>query len=494
MASFPKPPPAGHSWQRSVVSVLMAAALCASAAGMPLTARAVEEAEYTEPEVIQYEELTAPAPDYTDPAAEAVPVEAPAEPAEALSAPAAENVEEATPSDAAGTEETDPAGETDTAPPETQEPTEIHEDESSETDPAAEPAETRDTEPDETASDEPAEAEAEDPLKVSAEDVDAELEESTEKDDKVIQGGDPSADVESLAYMESTIPFDKLTGDRVEDLLTVAASQLGYTESTRNYIINSAGKTKGYTRYGAWYGDSYGDWCAMYVCFCLYYAGIPAEEFPRSAGCPDWSVTLQSRGQWAYADYEDVSRGDIIFFDRNYNRISDHVGIVYDVYQTEDGSWWIDTIEGNSSNRVQIVTYPRDYAGFYGFGLLPIPETEPESPEEGPALAYAEGHTAEVASDFTVSDVVGGLLQPRGLTELTLSVDTPLLPELTLLPEELIVPEESQEAGTPVLLTAAVSHEGGGIAPAIPLTPAEETPIASAASREGGGLAPTASP
>jgi hypothetical protein len=31
---------------------------------------------------------------------------------------------------------------------------------------------------------------------------------------------------------------------------------------------------KGITRYGQWYGDAYGDWCAMFVSFCMNNAGI----------------------------------------------------------------------------------------------------------------------------------------------------------------------------------------------------------------------------
>ena len=61
----------------------------------------------------------------------------------------------------------------------------------------------------------------------------------------------------------------ELTGDWNRDVLAVAETQLGYTESARNFIINDQGEQKGYTRYGDWYGDLYGDWDAMFCAFVI---------------------------------------------------------------------------------------------------------------------------------------------------------------------------------------------------------------------------------
>ena len=93
----------------------------------------------------------------------------------------------------------------------------------------------------------------------------------------------PDADLESRVIWEATLP-EKLTGVWADDLLAVAESQLGYAESSRNFQV-CATVTKGYSRYGAWYGSPYGDWCAMFVSFCLHYAGIPREAFPYEANC-----------------------------------------------------------------------------------------------------------------------------------------------------------------------------------------------------------------
>ncbi|MBR2009785.1 MAG: hypothetical protein IJ936_06650, partial [Peptococcaceae bacterium] len=80
---------------------------------------------------------------------------------------------------------------------------------------------------------------------------------------------DPNADVENRQIWEATMQNVELTGDWCADVVAIAESQLGYTESTRNYQVGADNAIYGYTRYGDWYGSPYGDWCAMFVSFCL---------------------------------------------------------------------------------------------------------------------------------------------------------------------------------------------------------------------------------
>ena len=56
-------------------------------------------------------------------------------------------------------------------------------------------------------------------------------------------------ETETPAYWESTLPVTG--GNYAERLLAVAQSQTGYTENTRNFIIDSKDKKHYYTRYGA---------------------------------------------------------------------------------------------------------------------------------------------------------------------------------------------------------------------------------------------------
>ncbi|MCC8196533.1 MAG: hypothetical protein LIO49_07025, partial [Ruminococcus sp.] len=63
---------------------------------------------------------------------------------------------------------------------------------------------------------------------------------------------DLEADVETAVDWEATLPI--LTGDLRTDIVNIAYSQIGYTESTANYTLAEDGITHmGYTRYGAWY-------------------------------------------------------------------------------------------------------------------------------------------------------------------------------------------------------------------------------------------------
>ena len=74
-----------------------------------------------------------------------------------------------------------------------------------------------------------------------------------------------------------------LTGLWMDDLLAVAESQLGYEQSEKNFELDDADGTTVhyYTRYGAWYGNSYGPWDVMFLSYCLNYAGIPQSAIPQ---------------------------------------------------------------------------------------------------------------------------------------------------------------------------------------------------------------------
>lgn len=62
------------------------------------------------------------------------------------------------------------------------------------------------------------------------------------------------ADIEDGDTWYSSLP--ELTGDRNVDVINVAASQLGGRESEANFLVAENEQTKGYTRYGHWYGDA----------------------------------------------------------------------------------------------------------------------------------------------------------------------------------------------------------------------------------------------
>ncbi len=220
----------------------------------------------------------------------------------------------------------------------------------------------------------------------------------------------PNADVETAEIWERTIPTE-LSGIWADDVLAVAKSQLGYRESTDNYIVEEDGTTmKGYTRYGAWYGDSYGDWCAMFISFCLNYAEVPRNEVPIDCNCQNWIQTLSDWGMYfdASSDYQ-PEPGDLIFFSIKKNGTSDHVGLVAEVNE-----YTIKTIEGNSGNQVEYNTYEINDERILGYGELP------ENPE-------AESEAAIENAVMLLNDEGDGNTDPDGLDGSTINNDNTLL-------------------------------------------------------------------
>lgn len=183
----------------------------------------------------------------------------------------------------------------------------------------------------------------------------------------------PKADVETQDVWEESIASVTLTGKWPEDVIAIAKSQLGYTESDKNYAVAKDGNTKkGYTRYGAWYGDVYGNWSAMFVSFCLNYAGV--EDFPLEASCSKWTKALQDESVGLYHNNTDYTpkQGDLIFFDTDADQEAERVGLISEIRKgTDEKSQQIITIEGDSDNCVQCVTYDTEDSLIMGYGELP---------------------------------------------------------------------------------------------------------------------------
>ena len=195
---------------------------------------------------------------------------------------------------------------------------------------------------------------------------------------------DSAVDVETPQIWEQTMADAPLTGEWRNDLLAVAQTQLGYQESQNNYIVMADGETtRGYTRYGAWDGNPYEEWCASFVSFCLHYADVPEEKFPQDNNCSTWMETLREKEYNLYIpareEAEDGSEtvytptaGDLVFFTWEQNDSADHIGIVSEVIPAEDEEpAKIITIEGNKSDEVAYHTYALDSEEILGYGILP---------------------------------------------------------------------------------------------------------------------------
>lgn len=209
---------------------------------------------------------------------------------------------------------------------------------------------------------------------------------------------DPDADVESPEVWKATFAHVTLTGDWPTDVVAIAETQLGYTESTRNYDVWEDNSIHGYTRYGAWYGVPHGDWCGMFASFCLEYAGV--EGMPYNYGVRPWIEDLTKLGLYYTAKETKAQKGNLIFFDWDADGLSDHVGIVAEVQDAQEHSGAsVKTIEGNSGNAVRYQHYDPNDPVILGYGLLPGQERIPIETEEESSVYYCglEEHIHEDA-------------------------------------------------------------------------------------------------
>lgn len=207
-----------------------------------------------------------------------------------------------------------------------------------------------------------------------------------------------NADVEDKSDWEATIPT--LSGNWAEDIVSVAESQIGYEESTANFKLADDGETrKGYTRYGDWYGNKYGDWSAMFASFCLNYAGISSKTVPVNSGSAAWITELKQKDLYKTADNYNPTTGDLVFLDTDSDGEADHVGIITATETKDDKEdskvTSLTAVVGDSSDKVEEKTYKTSGDTIVGYCALP------ENPDE---KKDAEATTAEKADEKTTEE------------------------------------------------------------------------------------------
>ena len=207
---------------------------------------------------------------------------------------------------------------------------------------------------------------------------------------------DESADIENKSDWEATIPV--LSGNWAEDIVSVAESQLGYEESTANFKLADDGETrKGYTRYGAWYGNKYGDWSAMFASFCLNYAEIPSKTVPVNSGSTAWITKLKQQKLYKAAANYNPTAGDLVFLDTDSDGKADHVGIIT---KTKTASFT--AVVGDSNDAVEENTYKRSSDTIIGYCALPEnPKQKTDAESTTAAKASEEKTTEESAGEST---------------------------------------------------------------------------------------------
>lgn len=172
---------------------------------------------------------------------------------------------------------------------------------------------------------------------------------------------DPGADVETAELWEQTFAGVTLTGNWRQDTLAIAETQLGYAESTKNHVVAEDGETvKGYTRYGAWCGEPYGDWNVMFLTFCLHYAGVEGVDRDCGGWVTSWADAFEP------AQSHTPAVGDLVLFDRDGDGTADRAGLVAQI--TDSG---FAAMEGDAEDAVRLLTYGADDPGILGYINLP---------------------------------------------------------------------------------------------------------------------------
>ncbi len=205
----------------------------------------------------------------------------------------------------------------------------------------------------------------------------------------------PKADVENQLNWQEMFADYPYTGDLQKDLVGIAKTQVGYVESALNFEVDDDGVRHGYTRYGAWYGAPYNEWSAMFVSFCLKYAGADLSEYPTSSGADTMAGLWNKQGKYApFGQYVPVS-GNLVFFKDN------TVGIVAEVQNAT-----IYVIGGDVDDAVSGCILPLNDESIDGWGMIDRPLYEDTLPEnilsdddlfdisEGPVVSIFEGNDA----------------------------------------------------------------------------------------------------
>lgn len=123
-----------------------------------------------------------------------------------------------------------------------------------------------------------------------------------------------------------------------DDMVKVAESQLGYTEST----VDVDAEGSGYTLYAAqYYGDkpaTYADWDASFVAYCLYHAGVPSDVVPQYAGINALRSELKETESPYYSEdasaFASIAPGDIALYQGD---TRETIGVVTAAEQDADG-------------------------------------------------------------------------------------------------------------------------------------------------------------
>lgn len=145
----------------------------------------------------------------------------------------------------------------------------------------------------------------------------------------------PNAEID--AEYDAKTPA-RTDADWAQDMVLVAKSQLGYTESKAD--VDEDGN--GYTMYAdQYYKDKpmvYADWDCTFVAYCLYHAGVPQDVIPQYASISALRGELARMNSEYYTDdpqgFASILPGDIVMYKNAEGR--ETIGVVSDAAVDEE--------------------------------------------------------------------------------------------------------------------------------------------------------------
>ena len=302
-----------------------------------------------------------------------------------------------------------------------------------------------------------------------------------EHDHQITCYSDEHADVETQLdwqKMFADYPFTEKLG---EDLVGIAKTQVGYAESRMNFQLGQDGIRRGYTRYGAWYGAPYSDWSAMFVAFCLHYAGADQGEYPANIGADSMQELWTKLEKYKPAGEYTPVPGDLVFFEHN------AVGIVSEVMEST-----FCVIRGDLEDAVRSEVMLLSDETIEGWGITEVPEPEETVPETtAPVTQPTEPEptvpetTAPVTQptepEPTVPETTAPVTQPTEpeptVPETTTPVTQPTEPEPTV-PETTAPVTQPTEPEPTVPETTAPATQPTEPQATVPVQPVQQTPAA----------------
>ena len=120
-------------------------------------------------------------------------------------------------------------------------------------------------------------------------------------------------------------------------------------------------------RYKVQYSDN---WCATFISVIAHKCGLTKEQFPYECGVMEQVKLAKANNSFA-TDVKEVKAGDLIIYDWNTDKWSDHVGFVINTNGDN-----IHVIEGNIKNTVGYRTIPKTSKSIQGFIKVQVEQVE----------------------------------------------------------------------------------------------------------------------